>query len=76
MVQRQAGQPAYSLDHQGCARAKMTSLIDADSIALVREFIRVYGQEAYERLCDKFAGQPDEALISTMKRAFYGDAQA
>jgi hypothetical protein len=51
------------------------SLLDDDSIRLIREFVAVYGQEAYERLCDKFAGQPDEYLISTMKRALYGSQE-
>jgi hypothetical protein len=48
------------------------SLLDPDSIRLVREFIKVYGQAAYEGLCDRFAGQPDEHLISTLKKALYG----
>lgn len=51
------------------------SLLDDDSISLVRKFVAVFGADAYERLCDKFAGQPDERLISTMKKALYGDPQ-
>lgn len=51
------------------------SLLDDDSIKLIREFVAVYGQAAYEGLCDKFAGQPDERLISTMKKALYGHPQ-
>ena len=51
------------------------SLLDDDSISLVRKFVAVYGADAYERLCDQFAGQPDEHLISTMKKALYGTPQ-
>lgn len=53
----------------------MPSLLDDDSISLVRKFVAVYGQDAYEKLCDHFAGQPDEFLITNMKRALYGSPQ-
>jgi hypothetical protein len=48
------------------------SMLDEDSIKLVREYVAVYGQQSYEWLCDHHAGEPDSRLISHMKRLLYG----
>lgn len=51
-----------------------TSLLDPTNIETIREFVKLFGQGMYERMCDRFAGN-DAALIDKLERAVYGNKE-